>query len=479
MNFAWLSDSYRLLWQGLGFCFLRAPKSRTPISGFASFSLLATFFAALLATASYFKAGDDSFFFEAGYGQIALLLLILLLASALAASLIQRKALWLSLASLALVCIGTWTLLLYLWTHDINTYEVPGSIAARVVFGIILLCLFRIYWHYMQPRKAWRVILAALFTLSLCFKPWQMHLYQPIFMSTDFSEEFAEDEPSWNYDAEQIFSAQAGILQKQLARISTRKPGKINLYAIGVAGDGSEAVFRNEVEYLGRLLPLRLNAQYLPLINSEKGNPDVAIASSANLKFVIQAFSKKMNPEQDILLLYLTSHGSKSHEFVLELGNLPMTQMTPELLNRVLNESGIKHQVIIISACYSGGYIEPLKNDNRLIIAAARKDRTSFGCGADSQITWFGNAFWAMAMNETLDFESGFATANKTISGWEKTDGQTASEPQISAGKGIHEQLGKWYAQFPKDLPTVAFKSAVLPLKPKDLPEAADKSLHH
>jgi hypothetical protein len=479
VTLAWLADSFRLLGQGLSFCFLRAPKSGTPISGFASFSLLAALFAALITATSYFKAGDDSFFFETGYGEIALLLLAILLASALAAGLIQRKALWLSLASLALVCIGTWTMLLYLWTYDSNTYEVPRSVAARVVFGILLLCLFRIYWHLMQPRKAWRVTLAALFTLSLCFKPWQMHLYQPIYMSTDFSEEYAEDEPLWNYDAEQVFSAQADILQKQLARISNGQPGKIDLYGIGVAGDGSETVFRNEVEYLGRLLPLRLNAQYLPLINSEKGNPDIAIASAANLKSVVQAFSKKMDPEQDILLLYLTSHGSKSHEFVLGLGNLPMTQITPERLNRVLNESGIKHQVVIVSACYSGGYIEPLKSDNRLVITAARKDRTSFGCGADSEITWFGNAFWAMAMNKTVDFESGFVAANKTISGWERKDGQTASEPQISVGKKIHEQLGMWYAQFPKDLPTVAFKPAALPVEPRDLPGAADKSQHH
>jgi hypothetical protein len=478
MSFYWLKDTFRLLTQGISFCFLRAPKSSIPISGFSSFCFLAIIFTATFTVISYFKAGADSFFFENSYGAIAVLLLVLLISSALAATLIQRKVLWLSLASLALVCINMWTILLSIWTYKLNVFEIPSSIPARIIFGIILLCLLRIYAHLMQPRKAWRIILAALFTLSLCYRPWQQNLYQPIFMSTYGDEEFAEEQASWNYNVESVFSAQADILQKQLSTLSTQKADKIDLYAIGVAGDGSERVFRNEAEYLQQFLPKQLKAHYLPLINSEEGNPGIAIASFTNLKTAVFGVAQKMDPAQDILMVYLTSHGSKNHEFLLQLGNLPLTQITPEQLNQVLNESGIKHQIIIISACYSGGYIEPLQNDNRLIITAARKDRTSFGCGAESDITWFGNAFWVMAMNKTRNFEEAFSLANKTISFWEKKEKEIPSLPQMSVGKEMHQHLSRWQTQLPKKLDAIVFKPTQSPSKIKAQPAAIDTSAH-
>lgn len=462
MNLAWLFDAFRLLGQGLSFCFLRAPKSRTPITGFASFGLIAVFFSGLLTISNYFRAGENSFFVESAYGGYALLLLVVLAASALAANIIGRKSLWLSLASIATVVISTWTILLIVWTYDLQIYEVSMSGAARIVFGIILLCLLRVHTHFMQPRNALRIIAASLFTLGLSFWPWTQSLQQPIFFEMPSEEDFADAEFEMvderkQFDIETVFSAQATILQKQLSRISVQNPDKIDLYAIGVAGDGGERVFRNEVEYLGKLLPSRLDAHYLPLVNTLEKGENNAIASFTNLKNVLQDFSGKMDLQQDILLVYLTSHGSKDHKFILQLGNLPLTQITPRELDSALIDSGIKHQIIIVSACYSGGFIEPLRNDHRLIITAARKDRTSFGCGADSDITWFGKAFWADAMNEHNDFEQAFMQAKNDIAGWETKADYTASEPQISMGKEMQAHLQLWKKQLPDNRPKLPF----------------------
>ena len=468
MNLAWLFDAFRLLGQGWSVCWWRAPKSRTPISGFASFGLLAFLFSGLLTITSYFSAGEDPFFVASAYGGYALLILALLAASALAANIIERKSLWLSLASITLVTISAWTTLLIGWTHDLQIYEVPTSVAARAIFGMILLCLFRIYMHFMQPRNAFRIIAAGLFTLSLSFWPWTQSLQQPVFFGLlpedEFiEEEFATEDKRQRFDSEAVFSAQSDLLQKQLDRIAVQNPDKIDLYAIGVAGDGSERVFRNEVEYLEKLLPLRLDANYLPLINTLEGRQGNAIASFTNLKNAMQGLSAKMDQRQDILLVYLTSHGSQDHKFLLQLGNLPLTQITPQELDTALIHSGIKHQIIIISACYSGGFIEPLRNDHRLIITAARKDRTSFGCGADSEITWFGKAFWADAMNEHDDFEQAFMQAKSDIAAWETNADYTASEPQISMGKEMQSHLKSWQKQLPANRPGLRFFATAKP----------------
>ena len=322
--------------------------------------------------------------------------------------------------------------------------------------------------HFMQPRNAFRIIAAGLFTLSLSFWPWTQSLQQPVFFGLlpedEFiEEEFATEDKRQRFDSEAVFSAQSDLLQKQLDRIAVQNPDKIDLYAIGVAGDGSERVFRNEVEYLEKLLPLRLDANYLPLINTLEGRQGNAIASFTNLKNAMQGLSAKMDQRQDILLVYLTSHGSQDHKFLLQLGNLPLTQITPQELDTALIHSGIKHQIIIISACYSGGFIEPLRNDHRLIITAARKDRTSFGCGADSEITWFGKAFWADAMNEHDDFEQAFMQAKSDIAAWETNADYTASEPQISMGKEMQSHLKSWQKQLPANRPGLRFFATAKP----------------
>ncbi|MGH8051768.1 MAG: C13 family peptidase [Arenimonas sp.] len=461
MNLAWLSDSFRLFGQGLSFCFLRAPKSRTPITGFTSFGLIAFFFTGLLTVSSYLKAGEEPFFVESAYGGYALLLMALLAASALAANIIGRQSLWLSLATITLVTTSIWTLLLIVSSFDIPVYEVPTSGTAKLVFGIIVLCILRIYMHFMQPRNAMRIIAASLLTMSLSFWPWTQSLQQTIFFGMPSEEEFAAEfemaDKIEHFDSEAVFSIQANLLQKQLASISAQNPDKIDLYVIGVAGDGNERVFRNEVEYLQKLLPSRLDAKYLPLVNTLENGENNTIASFTNLKNALQGLSGKMDREQDILLVYLTSHGSKDHKFILQLGDLPLAQITPGELDSALVASGIKHQIIIVSACYSGGFIEPLRNENRLIITAARKDRTSFGCGADSEITWFGKAFWVEAMNEHNDFEQAFMQAKNKIASWETKADYTASEPQISMGKEMQTHLQIWQKQLPTNRPKLPF----------------------
>ncbi|HEV7392919.1 MAG TPA: C13 family peptidase [Burkholderiales bacterium] len=55
-------------------------------------------------------------------------------------------------------------------------------------------------------------------------------------------------------------------------------------------------------------------------------------------------------------------------------------------LGKLLKESGIRHKVVVISACYSGGFIDAVRSDHTLVITAARHDRTSFGCSDENEL---------------------------------------------------------------------------------------------
>jgi hypothetical protein len=109
----------------------------------------------------------------------------------------------------------------------------------------------------------------------------------------------------------------------------------------------------------------------------------------------------------------------------------------------MLDEAGIRNRVIAVSACYSGGWIEPLRNEDTLVMTAADADHTSYGCGSRSDLTYFGRAVFDEQLRKTKSFEDAFRAAVPVIRQREieakKDDG--FSNPQIFVGREIHALL--------------------------------------
>jgi hypothetical protein len=253
----------------------------------------------------------------------------------------------------------------------------------------------------------------------------------------------------WPGDAptpEQVIYAQHGLLDRETARLKPRTPGKVNLYAIVFAGDGSQNVFRNEAEYFDKLFSKRLGAEghVLVLENNPASLTTRPLATWSNLEDALDAVAAKMDPQQDILLLYFTTHGSEDHTLLVDMDPLPLDQIGAGDLPGILSEHPFKYKVVIVNACYSGGFIPPLKDAGTMVITAARADRSSFGCGEQSELTWFGHAFLVDALNKTDDFQQAFKLASAEVAAWEKRDNYEPSEPQVSAGNEIAAQLAKW-----------------------------------
>jgi hypothetical protein len=182
----------------------------------------------------------------------------------------------------------------------------------------------------------------------------------------------------------------------------------------------------------------------LALVNNPTTLPSRPIASLSNLEIAVDALANKMDPEEDVLMLFITTHGSREHELYVSLDPLPLDQIAPEDLRGLFADSKIKHRVFVISACYSGAYVDALKTDDTMVITAARSDRASFGCGTQSDITDFGRAFFVDALNHTASFSEAFAAACKLIDSWETRDGEDHSYPQISTNPEIEAKLKSW-----------------------------------
>ena len=146
-------------------------------------------------------------------------------------------------------------------------------------------------------------------------------------------------------------------------------------------------------------------------------------------------------------MLYLTSHGGRDHKLSVEFPPLQLDALTPEMLKEMLDGAGIKWRIIVVSACYSGGFIEPLKDDYTLIMTASAADRTSFGCGTESDATYFGDALFQHALRFEDSLVKAFEQAKSRIEERERSEKLEPSEPQIFVGEEMAAKLPKLEAE--------------------------------
>ena len=236
------------------------------------------------------------------------------------------------------------------------------------------------------------------------------------------------------------------LIGEALDAMPAQQPGQPDLYVVGFAGDGTEDVFRNEVLYLEELMNGRFQAEgrVIGLVNNPDSLDEVAprpLATLDNLALALEGVGRAMDPEEDLLFLFVTSHGSEDHTLVAELPPVVDEAISPGELAGAVEASGIRNRVVVVSACYSGGFLPALRSPDSLVITAARKDRTSFGCGATSQVTYFGEAWLVNALNRHDDFIDAFKDARKQVAAREAQDEFRPSLPQIHVGERIEPVL--------------------------------------
>lgn len=239
---------------------------------------------------------------------------------------------------------------------------------------------------------------------------------------------------------EEALLNQGGLLQEALAQVPA-STADIELYSLVLAGDGNQSVFLREADYVSDMLKSRFGAVgQITLVNHRDHLADRAMATRENLARAARRLAERSGPE-DLVFVYLTTHGSHEHELVLDQPRLQLADLPADELAAALAPLKERDKVIVISACYSGGYIEPLKDERTLVMTASRADRVSFGCSEEADFTYFGDALFAQALNQTDDLQQAFELARAHVAQREQSEGFEASEPQIWAPKGV---LAHW-----------------------------------
>lgn len=199
---------------------------------------------------------------------------------------------------------------------------------------------------------------------------------------------------------------------------------------------GSQSVFRREATGAAEIVASRFGADPVVVRFNTKRGGDATIET---LAATLQAQAKKMNGDMDIMFVILTSHGSREG-LAVTAGRLTET-LKPSDLAQMLERTGVRHKVVIISACYSGIFIPRIANADTLVITAADADHPSFGCEDKAKWTYFGDAFFNVALRRSHNLKEAFLLARSLVAKRELSQGFEPSHPQMAGGSNVEPLL--------------------------------------
>ncbi len=260
---------------------------------------------------------------------------------------------------------------------------------------------------------------------------------------------YSEDDLPPVVNVEDVYYRQAGLVREHIDALEGQRPGTVDLYHVGFGSDASQNVFRREIQHVRRILDDRFDTRgrSLTLINNQDTVTDVPVASATNLGYVLGGVAEKMDVDEDVLLLYLSSHGSPKAKLSVKFWPMRLNALDAVRLRQMLDDAGIRWRVVVVSACFSGSFIDALKDDQTLVITAAAVDRTSFGCANENEFTYFGEAYFKGALAKTYSFVDAFELAKEAVTKREKDEGLEPSNPAIQIGPDVEPKLDELEAR--------------------------------
>lgn len=238
-------------------------------------------------------------------------------------------------------------------------------------------------------------------------------------------------------------AGQKSQIDDALARFLVEPAPPARMFFLGFAGYGAERVFAEEVKLAEKRVAEEFGTAHrsLLLVNDRRNPEDYPLATHENLRYALHEIGRRMNPESDVLFLLLSSHGSSNGMIEVSMPTAEPLGLSANTVASFLESAGIRNRVIVVSACYSGAFVEPLANDDSIVITAAAKDRTSFGCSDDRHLTYFGEAFFRDALPKATSLREAFEATTRWIAAREQKEKLEPSQPQAHFGTRLEQRL--------------------------------------
>jgi hypothetical protein len=408
--------------------------------------LLFVLSAAIDVAGDWLRTGDDREFSLLGFGTELYSGALLLLASAVLALVWRQRALALAVPVIVMASVPVGQVLNFLvplYKGGTFVFELVGVFGATLFQLWMVVILVRSVAVAFAPPPA-RVWLSAIGGGLL--------LAAPIWLSSSF----ATNDPWWQVPgtptaapdgmsagSEAVLATQAALLDHALSDIADERPGATDLYFVGFAPYGRDDGFRRDVDAAQKVMDERWGTtdRSLLLINSPQTLLTAPFATITNLREALNEIGAAIAVEEDVVMVYLTSPGGRGSRLTADLPPLSLVELTPPGLRQLLDDAGIKWRIIVVSACHSGGFIEPLRDDHTLIVTSSRAGQAAPGCGKE-EATAFGEAFFQKGMASAASFAAAFDVARLRVAERER-DARIAqpSEPQWWIGPEMADKL--------------------------------------
>jgi len=219
--------------------------------------------------------------------------------------------------------------------------------------------------------------------------------------------------------------------------LKPQRPGTVDVYVLSFGLWGPQSVFASEAKGAARILESRFDARGRSIVrfNSKTG----AGATPPALYAAAHAVASAVDPAEDVVVLVLTSHGGP--EGIGLVAGRSQILLRPRDVGRLLDATGARYRVLIVSACYSGIFAHALADSRTLVITAAAPDKPSFGCRDGAAWTYFGDAFFNRALRGDGQLDRAFTTARELVTARERQERFDPSNPQIAGGEEVLAKL--------------------------------------
>jgi hypothetical protein len=251
-------------------------------------------------------------------------------------------------------------------------------------------------------------------------------------------------------------------LSVALDALKPQQPGTVDAYVVAVALDG-DPVFNREAREAGRVLASRFDAagRTIVLANDQDNDKAAGPGSPETLSLALARLAELMDLNEDVLILYSTSHGEPEVGLVYKDLRRGAGVISPPRLASMLSSLGIRNRLLILQACFAGQFVPALKSPSTIVVTAAAADRSSFGCQAGNDWTFFGDALINHAFRQPLPLDVQLQRASALIAAAEGRERLRPSNPQVSTGSDTAKWLSRLEEREPKSTSEPAGQSVL------------------
>lgn len=217
--------------------------------------------------------------------------------------------------------------------------------------------------------------------------------------------------------------------------------------AVVVAGDwrahagGETEAFDNARRDVAEALPkLGFSAANIRQFSTRPERYPETKPARAELGPIFETLSTLAEKAAGGCLIYYTSHGGPPGVALDVEGKMML--VPPDVMADLVNQAcPNRPSVVVISACFSGVFVPALKDKQRMILTAARRDRSSFGCGEANKYPYFDDCF-LQQVGKTKNFPALGEAVQACVAKMETDTGaKPPSEPQLWIGAAIKPML--------------------------------------